>query len=42
MPTRFQKMKDPLAPIFRKGIDLASVLKQVEKMLAARKSASLQ
>ena len=41
MPTRFQKLKDPLAPVFRKRIDLASALKQVEKMLAARARASL-
>ena len=41
IPMRFQKMKDPLAPVFRKGIDLASALKQVEKMLAARASAPL-
>jgi bifunctional non-homologous end joining protein LigD len=41
MPGRFQKIKDPMAPILRKGIDLASALKQVEKLLAARGSASL-
>ena len=41
MPTRFEKLKDPLAPVFRKRIDLASALKQVEKMLAARARASL-
>ncbi len=38
MPARFRKMKDPLAPILRKAIDLASALKQVEKMLAARRT----
>jgi hypothetical protein len=42
MPARFQKMKDPMAPIFRKGIDLASALKQVEKMLATRGSTALE
>src|SRR4029434_11103231 len=31
MPARFQKMKDPMAPIFRKGIDLASALKAGRK-----------
>jgi hypothetical protein len=31
-----------MAPIFRKAIDLASALKQVEKMLAARKSTALE
>ena len=41
MPARFQKMKDPMAPVLRKGIDLASALNQVEKMFAARGSASL-
>ena len=41
VPVRFQKMKDPMAPIFRKEIDLASALKQVEKMLARREGASL-
>jgi hypothetical protein len=30
-----------MAPIFRKGIDLASALKQVEKMLANREGLSL-
>jgi bifunctional non-homologous end joining protein LigD len=41
-PARFRKMKDPMAPIFRKAIDLASALKQVEKMIDARKHASLE
>jgi bifunctional non-homologous end joining protein LigD len=41
MPARFQKIKDPMAPILRKGIDLASALKQVEKLVAARESAPL-
>jgi hypothetical protein len=31
-----------MAPIFRKAIDLASALKQVEKMIDARKHASLE
>lgn len=42
VPARFQKMKDPMAPIFRKSIDLASALKQVERMLDARKRAPLE
>ena len=42
VPARFRKMKDPMAPIFRKAIDLASALKQVEKMIDARKIASLE
>ncbi len=42
VPERFRKMKDPMAPIFRKAIDLASALKQVEKMIEARKRASLE
>jgi bifunctional non-homologous end joining protein LigD len=42
VPARFRKMKDPMAPIFRKAIDLASALKQVEKMIDARKHASLE
>ena len=41
IPELFQKMKDPLAPVFRKGIDLASALRQVEKMLAERARAPL-
>jgi bifunctional non-homologous end joining protein LigD len=42
VPPRFQKMKDPMASILRKGMDLASALKQVEKMIATRKSTSAQ
>jgi hypothetical protein len=42
VPARFQKKKDPMAAIFRKAIDLAAALKQVEKMLGARKSAPLE
>jgi bifunctional non-homologous end joining protein LigD len=42
VPERFRKMKDPMAPIFRKAIDLASALKQVEKMIEARKRASFE
>jgi bifunctional non-homologous end joining protein LigD len=42
VPPRFQKMKDPMAFILRKGVDLASALKQVQKMIDARKSASLE
>jgi bifunctional non-homologous end joining protein LigD len=42
MAERFRKMKDPMAAILRKGIDLASALRQVEKMIAARKSTSAQ
>ncbi len=41
MRPRFQRIKDPMAPILRKGIDLALALKRVEKMLATRKRASL-
>ena len=36
VPPRFRKMKDPMALIFRKGIDFASALKQMERMLAAK------
>jgi bifunctional non-homologous end joining protein LigD len=42
VPPRFRKMKDPMASILRKGMDLASALKQVEKMIATRKSTSAQ
>ena len=42
VPRRFQKKKDPMAAVFRKSIDLAAALKQVEKMLGARKSAPLE
>src|SRR5262249_10834889 len=41
-PSRFQKMKDPMAPIFRKRIDLASALKQVEKMHTGREDTSFE
>ncbi|MGB7947745.1 MAG: DNA ligase, partial [Candidatus Binatia bacterium] len=40
VPPRFRKMKDPMAPIFRRAIDLSSALKQVEKMIASRKPVS--
>jgi bifunctional non-homologous end joining protein LigD len=42
VPARFRKMKDPMAPIFRKAIDLASALNQVERMIDARKIASVE
>jgi len=35
-------MKDPMAPIFRKRIDLASALKQVEKMHTGREDTSFE
>jgi bifunctional non-homologous end joining protein LigD len=38
VPPRFRKIKDPMTSVFRNAIDLASALKQVEKMLAARKT----
>ena len=38
-PVRFNKMKDPMAPVLRKAIDLGAALNQMEKMLAARKIA---
>jgi bifunctional non-homologous end joining protein LigD len=41
MPARFQKIKDPMAPILRKKIDLSSALEQVEKIFAARRNQSL-
>jgi bifunctional non-homologous end joining protein LigD len=36
--TRFAKMKDPMAPILRKGIDLAAALEPIDKMLQARRT----
>ena len=36
MPARFRKMKDPMAPILRKAIDLSSALKQIEKIIETR------
>ena len=42
IPARFPRMKDPMAPIFRTGIDLGSALKQVEKIIDARKNPSLE
>jgi len=41
VPVRFRKMKDPMAPVFRKAIDLASALQRVEKMIAANRMGSL-
>jgi bifunctional non-homologous end joining protein LigD len=41
IPARFKKIKDPMAALLRKGIDLEAALKQVEKILAARASAAL-
>jgi len=34
---RFETFKDPLAPVLRKGIDLAAALEPIEKMRGARK-----
>ena len=42
MPARFHKMKDPMAAILRKAIDLSSALKQVEKIIATRNIASMK
>jgi bifunctional non-homologous end joining protein LigD len=42
VPARFRKMKDPMALIFRKAIDLASALKHVEKMIGRRKVSALK
>ena len=42
VPERFRKMKDPMAPIFRTGIALGTALKQVEKIIDARKNPSLE
>jgi bifunctional non-homologous end joining protein LigD len=36
VPPRFRKRRDPMAPIFRRAIDLSTALKQVEKMIASR------
>ena len=36
MPARFRKMKDPMAPILRKAIDLSSALKEIEKIIETR------
>jgi len=41
MPARFRKMKDPMALILRKAIDLSSALKQIEKIIATRNIASV-
>jgi bifunctional non-homologous end joining protein LigD len=41
-PARFRKIKDPLASLLRDPIDLASALKRVEKMLAARKASAVE
>ena len=42
VPARFRKMKDPMALLLRKAIDLGSALKQMEKMIGERKIASLE
>jgi bifunctional non-homologous end joining protein LigD len=42
MPARFHKMKDPMAAILRKAIDLSSALKQIEKIIATRNIASMK
>jgi DNA primase len=42
VPLRFNKIKDPMAPVLRKAIDLAAALRQIEKMMEARKIASLE
>jgi bifunctional non-homologous end joining protein LigD len=40
VPERFRKTKDPLAAIFRKPIELAAALRQIDKMLSAGKIVS--
>ena len=40
VPEWFRKTQDPLAPIFRKPIELAAALRQIEKMLSAGKIVS--
>src|SRR4029077_15147252 len=42
MPARFRKMKDPMALILRKAIDLSSALKQIEKIIETRNIASVE
>lgn len=36
-PARFEKMKDPLAPVLQKGVDLVAVLGRIEKKVSRRK-----
>jgi bifunctional non-homologous end joining protein LigD len=42
MPARLRKMKDPMASILRKAIDLSSALKQIEKIIETRNIASVE